>query len=165
MGVSARRRRYQLWTRSEGAPQAGQATRSAGARAVTRMVRSWRSICSSHTLVKFGNIVSRRSLHAQHHSSDVPADHRITECVPDPIFSTLYNQAHRAQELKNCDGLEANGAEVSGPLPEGVDSELFFRQEQLGGAAVQEGKGQQPSNDPQSEVHKVLLPMRIQVQS
>src|SRR6266536_2451437 len=84
MGVSARRRRYQLWTRSEGAPQAGQATRSAGARAVTRMVRSWRSMCSSRTLVKFGNIVSRRSLHAQHHSSDVPADHRITECVPDP---------------------------------------------------------------------------------
>src|SRR6266511_4483628 len=75
MGVSARRRRYQLWTRSEGAPQAGQATRSAGARAVTRMVRSWRSMCSSRTLVKFGNIVSRRYLHAQHYSSDVPADH------------------------------------------------------------------------------------------
>jgi hypothetical protein len=92
MGVSARRRRYQLWTRSEGAPQAGQATRSAGARAVTRMVRSWRSICSNRTLVKFGNIVSRRSLHAQHYSSDVPADHRFTECVPEPIFSTLYSR-------------------------------------------------------------------------
>jgi hypothetical protein len=74
------------------------------------------------------------------------------------------DQARRAQELKNSDGLEGTGAEVSGPFPGSLGGgtgalqepiEVLFGHEQLGAAAHQEDNGQQSGNDPQREVHAV----------
>jgi hypothetical protein len=68
------------------------------------------------------------------------------------------DQTHRSQDLEGSDGLDAAGTEVFDPSRTRRNGgDLLLRQNQLAAAADQVGNGKQSGNDPEREVHEVLL--------
>jgi hypothetical protein len=71
------------------------------------------------------------------------------------------DQADRGQQLEDPEGLDEAGTDVAGPLPAGDRGQLFLGHERLADAAGQRDEGEQAGDDPQCEVHGVLLEVSV----
>jgi hypothetical protein len=68
-----------------------------------------------------------------------------------------HDQPHSTEEFDRSEGFDEAGAEVVDPSGAGGFGEFLSRDEQFGGARDEEFSGEQASDNPESEVHGILL--------